>query len=75
MTYHYTGPLPVSCDRYDQSQQITSIVYNGWLPVMPSIVYNYAVNCDWSRQSHDRDRANHSSSVSCDQLCPITANH
>ncbi|CAI9542459.1 unnamed protein product [Staurois parvus] len=36
-----------------------SIVYNGWLPVMPSIVYNYVVSCDWSRQgqSHDTDRA------------------
>ncbi|CAI9617987.1 unnamed protein product, partial [Staurois parvus] len=40
-----------------------SIVCNGWLPVMPSIVYNYVVSCDWSRQSHDTDRANHSTSV------------
>ncbi|CAI9552654.1 unnamed protein product [Staurois parvus] len=38
-------------------------------------VYNYVVSCDWLRQSHDTNRANHSSSVSCDQLCPITANH
>ncbi|CAI9573499.1 unnamed protein product [Staurois parvus] len=42
---------------------------------MPSIAYNYVVSCDWSRQTHDTDRANHSPSISCDQLCPITANH
>ncbi|CAI9603528.1 unnamed protein product [Staurois parvus] len=28
-----------------------------------------------SKQSHGTDRANHSPSVSCDELCPITANH
>ncbi|CAI9554919.1 unnamed protein product, partial [Staurois parvus] len=49
------------------------IVHNRWLPFMPSIVYKCVVSWDLSKQSHGTDRANHSPSVSCDELCPITA--
>ncbi|CAI9620283.1 unnamed protein product [Staurois parvus] len=51
-----------------------TVVYNGSLRFMPSIVCNCVLSCDWSQPSHGTDRANHSPSVPCDELWPITTN-